>query len=252
MPIRFRCVYCNQLLGIARRKAGTIVNCPHCGERLIVPTPELDEETAPAKPPRSVRPAAPAPNKPQRPAPVQRGADNAEVAAPQPPSLPRSSPTDLPNRSPAQSQPPLPSQPARAVMQKPPAPAEPSAATGAAASPPAATGPTAAPIVPAPPPQQSPAVRLFEQSDIAKLLLADLNAEGAEAAANVQPGPGKVGRRPGSNQPEEATPAPDAQALSGRTITLSIKLATIISVATVLGLAFSFIMGVLVGRFLLR
>ena len=28
MPIRFRCAYCNQLMGIARRKAGTVVRCP--------------------------------------------------------------------------------------------------------------------------------------------------------------------------------------------------------------------------------
>jgi len=40
MPIRFRCVYCDKLLGIARRKAGTIINCPHCAEKLIVPTPD--------------------------------------------------------------------------------------------------------------------------------------------------------------------------------------------------------------------
>jgi len=40
MPIRFRCVYCEKLLGIARRKAGAVVNCPHCSEKLIVPTPE--------------------------------------------------------------------------------------------------------------------------------------------------------------------------------------------------------------------
>jgi hypothetical protein len=40
MPIRFRCVYCEQLLGIARRKAGTVVKCPNCGGQLIVPPPE--------------------------------------------------------------------------------------------------------------------------------------------------------------------------------------------------------------------
>jgi DNA-directed RNA polymerase subunit RPC12/RpoP len=44
MPIRFRCVYCEKLLGIARRKAGAVVNCPHCGEKLIVPTPEEGAE----------------------------------------------------------------------------------------------------------------------------------------------------------------------------------------------------------------
>jgi hypothetical protein len=41
MPIRFRCAYCNQLMGIARRKAGTVVRCPRCTGELIVPaTPD--------------------------------------------------------------------------------------------------------------------------------------------------------------------------------------------------------------------
>jgi hypothetical protein len=40
MPIRFRCVYCNQLLGISRRKAGTIVRCTTCEGQLIVPEPD--------------------------------------------------------------------------------------------------------------------------------------------------------------------------------------------------------------------
>jgi hypothetical protein len=39
MPVRFRCVYCNQLLGISRRKAGTIVRCTSCEGQLIVPDP---------------------------------------------------------------------------------------------------------------------------------------------------------------------------------------------------------------------
>lgn len=39
MPIRFRCAYCNQLMGIAHRKAGTVVRCPKCAGELIVPTP---------------------------------------------------------------------------------------------------------------------------------------------------------------------------------------------------------------------
>jgi hypothetical protein len=37
MPIRFRCKYCNQLIGIARRKAGVDVSCPTCHGRLTVP-----------------------------------------------------------------------------------------------------------------------------------------------------------------------------------------------------------------------
>lgn len=51
MPIRFRCVYCDKLLGIARRKAGAVVNCPHCSEKLIVPTPDAadNEGTEEAK-----------------------------------------------------------------------------------------------------------------------------------------------------------------------------------------------------------
>jgi len=40
MPIRFRCAYCNQLMGIARRKAGTVVSCPTCHGQVVVPTPE--------------------------------------------------------------------------------------------------------------------------------------------------------------------------------------------------------------------
>ena len=40
MPIRFRCAYCNQLLGIARRKAGTVVRCPACSGQVVVPSLE--------------------------------------------------------------------------------------------------------------------------------------------------------------------------------------------------------------------
>ena len=61
MPIRFRCVYCDKLLGIARRKAGAVVNCPQCGQPLIVPTPETAPEAAAA----ASQPAAP-PNGPPK------------------------------------------------------------------------------------------------------------------------------------------------------------------------------------------
>lgn len=40
MPVRFRCAYCNQLLGISRRKAGTIVRCPTCAGQVVVPSAE--------------------------------------------------------------------------------------------------------------------------------------------------------------------------------------------------------------------
>src|SRR5262249_54522624 len=39
MPIRFRCAYCSQLMGIAHRKAGTVVRCPTCAGQVIVPHP---------------------------------------------------------------------------------------------------------------------------------------------------------------------------------------------------------------------
>src|SRR5436853_391270 len=40
MPIRFRCAYCNQLMGISHRKAGSVVRCPKCAGEIIVPVPE--------------------------------------------------------------------------------------------------------------------------------------------------------------------------------------------------------------------
>jgi hypothetical protein len=38
MPIRFHCPPCGQLLGIARRKAGTQVQCPACRAWVLVPS----------------------------------------------------------------------------------------------------------------------------------------------------------------------------------------------------------------------
>jgi phage FluMu protein Com len=46
MPIRFRCKHCQQLMGIARRKSGTEVQCPTC--RAMVQVPNEDELPAPA------------------------------------------------------------------------------------------------------------------------------------------------------------------------------------------------------------
>lgn len=37
MPIRFRCVYCGQLLAIATRKIGSAVDCPKCSHPNVVP-----------------------------------------------------------------------------------------------------------------------------------------------------------------------------------------------------------------------
>lgn len=38
MAIKFRCLHCQQLLGISTTKAGTIVDCPACGRSVNVPT----------------------------------------------------------------------------------------------------------------------------------------------------------------------------------------------------------------------
>jgi DNA-directed RNA polymerase subunit RPC12/RpoP len=70
MPIRFRCAYCNQLMGIARRKAGTVVRCPRCAGQVIVPNPEA---AAPAPAPGngpSVEAARQPANVPAAPGPV--------------------------------------------------------------------------------------------------------------------------------------------------------------------------------------
>ncbi|HWG45316.1 MAG TPA: hypothetical protein VN688_21310 [Gemmataceae bacterium] len=53
MPIRFRCRYCNQLMGISRRKAGEKVHCPTCHAEVVVPPPEGEEPSA-VPPPQPV------------------------------------------------------------------------------------------------------------------------------------------------------------------------------------------------------
>src|ERR671936_272529 len=76
MPIRFRCAYCNQLLGIARRKAGQVVRCPTCAGQVVVPTPE--EANVEAANVEAGGPPAPAPppwggppRRPRRPPPLE-------------------------------------------------------------------------------------------------------------------------------------------------------------------------------------
>lgn len=56
MPIKFRCNYCRQFLGISRAQAGGVVDCPTCGRSIRVPlldgtvqplpTPELNMQDA--------------------------------------------------------------------------------------------------------------------------------------------------------------------------------------------------------------
>jgi phage FluMu protein Com len=50
MPIRFRCRYCNQLMGISRRKAGMMVHCPTCHAEVVVPTAENEAPPAASAP----------------------------------------------------------------------------------------------------------------------------------------------------------------------------------------------------------
>jgi hypothetical protein len=47
MPIRFRCTHCQKLLGIAHRKAGTMVPCPKCGRETLVPQGEQEPSLPP-------------------------------------------------------------------------------------------------------------------------------------------------------------------------------------------------------------
>jgi hypothetical protein len=73
MPIRFRCQHCTQLLGIARRKAGSQVRCPTCQREILVPASSpglgagaddsvLDTGTQGGEAPAGVPPAGAAPS----------------------------------------------------------------------------------------------------------------------------------------------------------------------------------------------
>jgi hypothetical protein len=49
MPIKFRCSYCRQFLGISRNRAGEVFDCPTCGRTIRVPG--LDGSVAPVPEP---------------------------------------------------------------------------------------------------------------------------------------------------------------------------------------------------------
>jgi hypothetical protein len=59
MPIRFRCTHCQKLLGIAHRKAGTLVPCPKCGLETLVPQSDQEPSPPPPTPGPAGGPAAP-------------------------------------------------------------------------------------------------------------------------------------------------------------------------------------------------
>lgn len=105
MPIRFRCPHCTRLLGIARRKGGTAIRCPQCGETLTVPVDdgtderdlhELDDllnplgsngtpapmsmpEPEPVEPAVATRPPRPYPPAPPKPQPRRRPDEEAPL-----------------------------------------------------------------------------------------------------------------------------------------------------------------------------
>jgi DNA-directed RNA polymerase subunit RPC12/RpoP len=53
MPIHFRCCFCKQLLGIAQRKAGTVIDCPTCHGKIWVPADGEPRLTLPSEGPTS-------------------------------------------------------------------------------------------------------------------------------------------------------------------------------------------------------
>ena len=98
MPIRFRCGYCNKLLGIARRKAGTETTCPHCGYSITVPDEPNEEQTEmvdldeflnpPSAPESAPVPATRSPARSSGTAPIERAkAQTAFPATSNPPAF---------------------------------------------------------------------------------------------------------------------------------------------------------------------
>ncbi len=95
MPIRFRCAYCHQLMGIARRKVGSVVRCPRCAGEVIVPAgpdagrlnpvPDDAAEEAYANPRAEPEPAGPQPPHPRMPPPAYTQPPLPGETAPEPP-----------------------------------------------------------------------------------------------------------------------------------------------------------------------
>jgi hypothetical protein len=138
MPIRFRCAYCNQLMGIARRKAGSVVRCPSCASQVTVPLQENDEADEPPARRRKEKDAA---------APIFERSDFDEIFAPAPAPAPVRKPR--PESSPFAFDPPDPpaapelvdvyKKPEPVLPQPPPSPA-PAPQTNVAAASPATEG----------------------------------------------------------------------------------------------------------------
>lgn len=213
MPIRFRCSYCNRLLGIATRKAGTRTTCPHCGNSITVPAP------------------APVGDKTER----INVEDVDELLGKSAGATVKEAPAPAAAAAPAASQPevlepefeePLPPRDARSAKSKP-AKAE----AHAAPAKPAAAKAFAAKAKPKPPePHDADDPPLFE-GDVDEIL----------------------GEGPATNEEERDRPKPtsglDAMSLAeppSRTVTLTSHTATLLMVAVVVLMALSFAAGYLI------
>jgi hypothetical protein len=107
MPIQFRCNYCNQLLSIATRKSGAVVNCPTCDARIIVPRqgePPKMQEAVKAGEAAKVKGSSP---KPGQPSFLERGDFDDLLKAPEPVhDLPEPVRAPVPEKKPAELPPP--------------------------------------------------------------------------------------------------------------------------------------------------
>lgn len=102
MPIKFRCSYCRQFLGISRSRAGELVDCPTCGRTVRVPgldgftaplpEPEMDLEDAHLA--RALDALAELANESPRPAQAAAAPTTGDQQIPQP--LPEPVPIEMP------------------------------------------------------------------------------------------------------------------------------------------------------------
>ncbi|MDZ4688115.1 MAG: hypothetical protein SH850_23825, partial [Planctomycetaceae bacterium] len=104
MPIKFRCSYCRQFLGISRNRAGEVFDCPTCGRSIrvpgldgvVAPLPELELNSADAHLARALDELAALANGNPIPQPVAAAVADAEAEAQIPQPLPEPEPMELP------------------------------------------------------------------------------------------------------------------------------------------------------------
>jgi len=79
--LKFRCYRCNQLLGATPNKAGSIVTCPKCSAELLIPIPELRSDESSDVQTRLAAPARPKVRSEVRPKPETEFAAPSESIA---------------------------------------------------------------------------------------------------------------------------------------------------------------------------